>query len=143
MRQPANHISSGKEKYEDIKKRSKEAYQRTMEGAAEAEPAVADELREVQEQWTAHQEAEKEANENGGPMPEPSQGIASWTIDELRGDLATQTAKLDLNTQTNEDIVRQYENRANTVRRSVCWASFACYVDVLPLVDRANGGELA
>ncbi|KAF5321543.1 hypothetical protein D9619_000206 [Psilocybe cf. subviscida] len=106
-----------KEKFEGIKVRSKEALQRSMDAASHAEPDIAEEFTGIQAEWNEYDAAVKVAKEQGGPMPEPLEGAAAMSLEELRSDLDTQTASLEMNTNTNEDIVRQYENRAQSIEQ--------------------------
>jgi hypothetical protein len=61
-----------------------------------------------------YESEEKEAKEQGLTPPDGS-GVDFRTVDELKAELATQQAKLDLTMNTNQHIVDEFEKRKRDV----------------------------
>lgn len=79
---------------------------------------VTPELREeyqVIEDARAQYERELTAAERDGLSPPSTEGVDLRTLEELRAELETQQANLDLNLATNPGVVEQYEKRKRDV----------------------------
>jgi len=57
----------------------------------------------------------KTAREEGNPEPPPGEGVDTRGVEELRAELDTARAKLELNMNTDDGIVIQYERRQEEV----------------------------
>jgi len=80
--------------------------------------AITPELREQYNEIEAARmlyDKEVAAAEEEGRPPPPSDGVDLRSLDELRAELETQRAALDLNLNTNPGVVEQYEKRKRDV----------------------------
>lgn len=105
--------------FRDVKAASKSILDRSREVLDESSDEVKDEynrLEEIRVEWDAKV---KEAKANGLPPPSAA-GVDTRTANQLKEELETQKAKLDLNLHTNPGVVEQYEKR----KRDVCIAFF-------------------
>jgi hypothetical protein len=71
---------------------------------------VREEYHQIEEVRLRYEREEKEAREKGSLPPDGS-AIDFRTVEELKAELETQKAKLDLNMITNPGVIEQYEQR--------------------------------
>jgi len=84
---------------------------------------VREEYHQIEEVRLQYEREEKEAREKGLPPPDGS-AIDFRTVEELKAELETQKAKLDLNMITNPGVVEQYEQRKKDVSTFRSFVSF-------------------
>jgi hypothetical protein len=103
------------EHFQQVKAQSKEILEESRRVLNEAGPEVREEYNEIEEVRLQYEREEKEAKERGLPPPDGS-AVDFRTVDELKAELATQRAKLDLTMNTNQHIVDEFEKRKRDVR---------------------------
>jgi len=97
-----------------VKVQSKEILEESRRVLNEASPEVREEYNGIEEVRLRYESEEKEAKEKGLTPPDGS-GVDFRTVDELKAELATQQAKLDLTMNTNQHIVDEFEKRKRDV----------------------------
>jgi len=97
-----------------VKAQSKEILEESRRVLNEASPEVREEYNGIEEVRLRYESEEKEAKEKGLTPPDGS-GVDFRTVDELKAELATQQAKLDLTMNTNQHIVDEFEKRKRDV----------------------------
>ena len=98
-----------------MKAESKEVLEESRRVLNEASLEVREEYNEIEEVRLHYEREEKEANEKGLTPPDKS-AVDFRTVDELKAELATQQARLDLTMNTNQHIVDEFEKRKRDVR---------------------------
>ena len=109
MTDPAN------DRFQQVKVQSKEILEESRRVLNDASPEVREVYNEIEEVRLRYEAEEKEAKERGLPAPDKSV-VDCRTVDELKEELATQQAKLDLTMNTNQHIVDEFEKRKKDVR---------------------------
>jgi hypothetical protein len=97
-----------------VKAASKEALDESKLVLNEATPELREEY-QVIENVRAQYDRELAAAEKGGRSPPSPEDVDLRTLEELRAELETQRANLDLNLATNPGVVEQYEKRKRDV----------------------------
>jgi chromosome segregation ATPase len=80
------------------------------------EPDLRAEYEEIEQRRTEYEKECKKA-ETDGSTPPSNEGVELRSTDELRAELDTQQAKLEMNLNTNPGVVEQYEKRKKEVNR--------------------------
>ena len=109
MTDPAN------DRFQQVKVQSKEILEESRRVLNEASAEVRELYNEIEEVRLQYEAEEKEAKEKGLPAPDKSV-VDFRTVEELKEELATQQAKLDLTMNTNQHIVDEFEKRKKDVR---------------------------
>jgi hypothetical protein len=102
-----------------VKATSKEALDESKLVLNGATPELREEY-QVIENVRAQYERELAAAEKEGRPPPSTEDVDLRTLEELRAELETQRANLDLNLATNPGVVEQYEKRKRDVSVPFC-----------------------
>ncbi len=100
--------------FQQIKAQSKEILEESRRVLSEASDDVREEYNKIEEVRLQYEKEEKEALEKGLPLPDKST-VDFRTVEELRGELETQKARLELIMGTNPAVVKEYEARKKHV----------------------------
>ncbi|KAF8637018.1 hypothetical protein AX17_003102 [Amanita inopinata Kibby_2008] len=100
--------------YQRVKQESKEMLEVTREVLVGISQELRGEYEAIENKRTEYDKALKAAQEEGGTLPS-AEGVDTRSLDELKTELETQRANLELNLNTNPGIVEQYERRKREI----------------------------
>jgi structural maintenance of chromosomes protein 5 len=115
-------LSSVDQTFNAIKVTSKQALDDSRQILNDATPELRAEYQAI-EDVRARYEKDLATAEKDGLSPPSSEDVDLRSLEELRAELETQKANLDLNLATNPGVVEQYEKRKRDVRvylRALC-----------------------
>ncbi|KAF8237930.1 P-loop containing nucleoside triphosphate hydrolase protein [Tricholoma matsutake] len=100
--------------YNAVKAESKRALDDSKLVLNEVTPELREEYQVIENVRLQYERELNAAKENGLPLP-PTEGVDLRTSEELREELETQRANLDLNLASNPGVVEQYEKRKREI----------------------------
>ncbi|KIL63939.1 hypothetical protein M378DRAFT_78988 [Amanita muscaria Koide BX008] len=102
------------EAYKRVKEESKVLLDVSRDVVSKLAPDIRADYDEVENRRTEYEKARRVA-EQEGTTPPASEGVDVRSLDELKEDLETQKANLELNSITNPGIIEQYERRKEEI----------------------------
>lgn len=127
--------------YNAVKAESKRALDDSKLVLNEVTPELREEYQVIENVRLQYERELNAAKENGLPLP-PTEGVDLRTSEELREELETQRANLDLNLASNPGVVEQYEKRKREVRGCLpCVFVDAVLIIGLYVLDRRVGED--
>jgi structural maintenance of chromosomes protein 5 len=124
--------------YNAIKEKSQQVLEVSRQKVFALEPELREEYGEIEQTRIEYDNACKKA-EKDGTAPPSGEGVELRSTEELRAELETQQANLEMNLNTNPGVVEQYEKRKKDVSK---WplAEWTCMMTDLSTLDRISRG---